>query len=98
MAVPSQLEDTALEAADAGFLQQSELTYIIPSGTEVDVKEEIERAISKKQPLEEIESRTWLFFGKEPPYLALPYTPLKFSCLTILIHRCQMKPSMSSSY
>lgn len=97
MAVPSQPEDTASEAGDAAFLEQSELTYIIPFGTDVDVKETIQRAIFKKQPLEEIDSRTWLFFGRHPPYLTRRL-PLKFSCLTILIHRCQMKPSTSSSY
>lgn len=60
MAVPSRLEDTA---PDTLFLEQSHLTYVIPYGTNVDVKEIIEGAISRKKPLEDIETRTWLFFG-----------------------------------
>lgn len=95
MAVPSQIEDVPLEVRDSAFLEQAHLTYIIPFETDFKIKEEITYAISKKQPLEEIESRSWLFFGKDPCSSAVP---LKFSCLTILIHRCQMKLLTSFSY
>lgn len=60
MAVPSELEDTA---PDTLFLEQSYLTYVIPYGTNVDIKETIEGAIAQKKPLEDIETRSWLFFG-----------------------------------
>lgn len=94
MAVPSQVQDIPLEAGDSAFLEQAYLTYLIPFGTDVNIEEEIANAVLKKQPLEEIESRSWLFFGKDPCSSAVP---LKFSCLTILIHRCQMKLLMSFS-
>lgn len=95
MAVPSPAQDTPLEAGDSTFLEQAYLTYVIPLGTDVNIKEEITNAVSKKQPLEEIESRSWLFFGKTSCSSA---GPLKFSRLTILIHRCQMKLLTSFSY
>lgn len=63
MAVPSQLEGTAPEAKDEAFLDRAHLTYIIPYGTEVDIKVEVENALAQKKPLEEIDSRPWLFFG-----------------------------------
>lgn len=68
MAVPSQHqnEDAPLEAGDSAFLEQAYLTYIIPFGTDVDIKDELQNVISKQQPLEDIESRSWLFFGKAP--------------------------------
>lgn len=95
MAVPSQLEDVPLDAGDSAFLEQAYLTYIIPFGTDVNIEEEIQNAVSNKHTLEDIESRSWLFFGKDPSSRAIP---LKFSCLTILIHRFQMKLSTYSSY
>lgn len=95
MAVPSEAEDIPPNAVDSGFLEQAYLTYIIPFGTDVDIREEIAKAVSQKQPLEEIESRAWLFFGKDSCSNAIP---LKFSSLTVLIRRYQMKPWTSSSY
>lgn len=93
MAEANELEDQVFEPGDSTFLDHSYLTYTIPFGTGVDIEEEIKNAVAKKQPLEEIETRPWLFFGKHPPYIAIPR---KFLRLTILIHRCQMKPSTSS--
>lgn len=72
MAVPSQLEDTASDTRDTVFLEQSHLTYVIPYGTNVDIKEIIEGAISQKKPLEDTETRTWLFFGMHSCYLFSP--------------------------
>lgn len=63
MAVPSQVEDAATEAGDAAFLGQSYLTYIIPFRTDVDVKQELENAIAKSQPLADVDSRSSLLFG-----------------------------------
>lgn len=62
MAVPSQFED-APEAGDAAFLEQAHLTYLIPSGTDVDIKADIENAIAQKKPLGDIDTRSFLFFG-----------------------------------
>lgn len=72
MAVPNQLEDVSETGGDPAFLDHSYLTYTIPFGTGVDIEEEIKNAIEKKQPLEEIETRPWLFFGKGPYVLLLP--------------------------
>lgn len=63
MAVPSYFDDAAPEAGDTAFLQQSYLTYIIPFGTDVDIKAEVENAITQKKPIEDIETRPFLFFG-----------------------------------
>lgn len=63
MAVPFQPPGSAPEAGDDAFLDQAHLTYIIPYGTEVDIKAEVENALAQKKPLEEIDSRPWLFFG-----------------------------------
>lgn len=70
MAVPSDLmfqDPAAQDTGDSRFLDQAYLTYVILFGTDVDIKEEIASALAKKQPLEEIESRSWLFFGRGPP-------------------------------
>lgn len=72
MAVPSQPEDAAPDAGDTVFLEQSHLTYVVPYGTNVDIKETIQSAISQKKPLEDIETRSWLFFGM---HLCYPYSP-----------------------
>ncbi|CAN8098793.1 unnamed protein product [Discula destructiva] len=64
MAVPSQVEDGTLEAGDSAFLEQSYLTYIIPHGTDVDIKSELENTIAEKKPFEEIDTRSWLFFDE----------------------------------
>lgn len=63
MADPSLLEPNVPEVDDAAFLEQAYLTYLIPYGTNVDIGEVVKAAISEKKPLEELESRTWLFFG-----------------------------------
>lgn len=72
MAVPSQLEDAAPDAGDTAFLEQSHLTYVVPYKTGVDIKEEIEDAIAQKKPLEDIETRSWLFFGMHSRNPLLP--------------------------
>lgn len=66
MAAPSQHqnENAHSEAGDAAFLDQAYLTYIIPFGTDVDIEAEVRNAKSRQMPLEDIESRSWLFFGK----------------------------------
>lgn len=66
MAVPSQPEDATPDAGDTAFLEQSHLTYVIPYGTDVDIKEEVENAIAREKALEDIETRSWLFFGMRP--------------------------------
>lgn len=96
MAVPSQLEDAVADSGDSAFLGQSYLTYIIPFSTSVNIKAEVENAIASSRPLADIESRPWLLFGKKPSWHTAP--PLKFSGLTILIPRCQMKPLTSFWY
>lgn len=92
MAVPNQVEDVVSEAGDSAFLEHSYLTYTVPFGTGVDIEELIKDVVANKQSLEDIEARPWLFFGKDPCVLLPPEVPR----LTILIHRCQMKPSTSS--
>lgn len=72
MAVPSQLEDAVPDAGDTAFLEQSHLTYVINYGTDVDIKETIESAIAQGKPLEDIETRSWLFFGM---HLCTPCLP-----------------------
>lgn len=64
MADPNQLEDVSETGGDPAFLDHSYLTYTIPFGSGVDIEEEIKNAIEKKQPLEEIETRPWLFFDE----------------------------------
>lgn len=92
MADSDQLEDVAFEAGDAVFLEHSYFTYTVPFATGVDAEEVVKDAIARKQPLEELEARPWLFFGEDPSVSM----PQEFLRLTILIHRCQMKPSRSS--
>lgn len=83
MAVPSQLEGTAAEAGDDTFLDWAHLTYIIPYGTEVDIKAEVANALAQKKPLEEIDSRPWLFFGTHCscPVPQVTYSPWS-SCVS----------------
>ncbi|KAF3764972.1 hypothetical protein M406DRAFT_41903 [Cryphonectria parasitica EP155] len=64
MAVPSQIQDTAVGAGDSAFLAQSYLTYLIPYRTNVDMKEEVEKAIATSQPLADIASRPWFLFDE----------------------------------
>ncbi|ROW11089.1 hypothetical protein VMCG_00972 [Cytospora schulzeri] len=64
MAVPNQHDDVSETGGDSAFLDHSYLTYTIPFGTGVNIEEEIKNAIEKKQPLEEIETRPWLFFDE----------------------------------
>lgn len=72
MAVPSQLEAGTSEAGDSAFLEHSYLTYIIPHDTEIDITQYIQTAVAEKKVLEELESRTWLFFGMKPSALVRP--------------------------
>lgn len=72
MAVPSQLEDSTPDAGDTAFLEQAHLTYVIPHGTDLNIKEEIEHALAHQKPLEDIETRSWLFFGMFPCNLHSP--------------------------
>lgn len=95
MAVPTHSSDgdTASGEEDTAFLEQSFLTYTVPFRTDINIEEEVRAAISKGQPLEDLENRPWLFFGED---LSQPILPPKFLCLTILIRRCQMKLPRSS--
>lgn len=90
MAVDSQLEEPVPEAGDNAFLEHAHLTYIIPSATDVDIKAEVEQAVAQSSPLEDVDTRSWLFFGT---LLCLMDSPKPRP--TVLIHRCQMKPSTS---
>ncbi|KUI60420.1 hypothetical protein VP1G_07623 [Cytospora mali] len=63
MAVPNKLEDVS-ETGDSSFLDNSYFTYTIPFGTGVNIEEEIKNAVTRKQQIEEIESRPWLFFDE----------------------------------
>lgn len=72
MAVPNQVEDVSESGRDSAFLDRSYLTYTIPFGSGVDIEKEIKNAIGGKKQLEEIETRPWLFFGKDTCVLLLP--------------------------
>lgn len=72
MADPSPLEHDVPEVDDSAFLEHSYLTYIIPYGTDADIGEVVKAAIAEKKPLEELESRTWLFFGMGSSALVRP--------------------------
>lgn len=60
---PSLEHDVPNEADASAFLAHAYLTYILPYDTDVDIGEVVKAAIADKKPLEELESRTWLFFG-----------------------------------
>lgn len=62
MAVPT--EEVAPERADGDLLEKSFLSYLIPALTDIDIEDQIKRNLSQKSPLDEIESREWLFFGR----------------------------------
>lgn len=96
MAVPSHPGDgdTASGEDDTAFLEQSFLAFTVPFRTDINIEDEIRTAISKGQPLEDLENRPWFFFGEDLSQPADP--PLKFVRLIILIRRYQMKLSMSS--
>lgn len=72
MAGPSPLEHDGPEVNDSAFLEHSYLTYIIPYDTDADIGEVVKAAIAEKKPLEELESRTWLFFGMGSSALVRP--------------------------
>lgn len=72
MADPSPLGHSVPEVDDSAFLEHSYLTYILPYGTDIDISEVVKGAIAQKKPLEELESRTWLFFGMASSALVRP--------------------------
>lgn len=76
MADPLPLEHNVPELDDSAFLEHSYLTYIIPYGTDADIAEVVKAAIAEEKPLEELESRSWLFFGMG---FSCPGATLKFS-------------------
>lgn len=63
MADPLPLDHATPELDDSAFLEHAYLTYIIPSSTNSNIGEVVKAAIAENKPLEELESRTWLFFG-----------------------------------
>lgn len=74
MAVPTNSGEGGIASAedDTAFLEQSFLTYTVPFRTDLDIEEEIRTAISKEQPLEDLENRPWLFFGEDLSQPILP--------------------------
>lgn len=85
MAVPDSREasDPSLD-----FLEHSYLTYIIPFETDLNLEQALSSGRDSNKPLfDAIDQREWLFFGM------LLTRRHGAQCLTLLIHRPQMRLS-----
>jgi hypothetical protein len=63
MAVPTTSE---VSNPDHSFLDKSYLTYLVPSATDLQLDEAFRNDGAGKSPIDGIEQREWLFFGRIP--------------------------------
>jgi len=92
MAVPEN--DDLAEDADARFVEQSYLTYMVPSETNINLEQAFESSEGSGSLLDAIPKRDLLFFGKYFSFLI----PRVTDTIELIEGNGKMKRLMFSSY